>query len=137
YDGFGQNPKIVDFGYYASGPDQEPKQTVPDLPLDSFSHVALVWNAGTKTLSGYLNGVSQGSVSSGANFGVSRPNVGYGFFSRFLDRAVDGKLDAVAFSTFSGDFNPATDLQLTGVPEPATFLLLTIALGGLALVRKK
>lgn len=137
YDGFGQNPKIVDFGYYSSGNDQEPKQTVPDLPTTSFSHVALVWDATAKSLTGYLNGASQGSVSTTLNFDVSSPNVGYGFFSRFLDRAVDGKYDAVAFSTFTGDFNPATDLQLTGVPEPATFLLVSIALGGLALVRKK
>ena len=45
-------------------------------------------------------------------FDVSSPNVGYGFFSRFLNRAVDGKFDAVAFSTFTGDFNAATDFQL-------------------------
>jgi hypothetical protein len=44
--------------------------------------------------------------------------VGYGFFARFLNRAIDGKLDSVAFSTFTGAFNPATDFQLT-VPSAA------------------
>lgn len=137
YDGFGNNPKIVDFGYYSSGNDQEPKQVVPDLPLDQFSHVALVWDASAKSLTGYLNGASQGSVSTTLVFDASSPNVGYGFFSRFLDRAVDGKYDAVAFSTFTGEFNAATDLQLSGVPEPSSVVLMAIALGGLAWARLK
>ena len=102
-----------------------------------FNHVALVWNAGNNSVEAFLNGVSQGVASTGNAFDVSSPNVGYGFFSRFLNRAVDGQLDAVAFSTFTGTFDPASDFQLTVVPEPASFLLLTIALGGLALVRKK
>jgi hypothetical protein len=137
YDGFGNNPKIVDFGYYSSGNDTESKQTVPDLPAGQYSHVALVWTAATNTLSAYLNGASQGSVTTTLPFDVSSPNVGYGFFSRFLDRAVDGKLDAVAFSTFTGSFDAASDFRLSAVPEPGSVALAVMALVGLVLARRK
>jgi PEP-CTERM motif len=137
YDGFGNNPKIVDFGYYSSGNDTESKQTVPDLPVNKYSHLALVWTASTHTLEAFLNNVSQGSVTTTLPFDASSPNVGYGFFSRFLDRAVQGKLDAVAFSTFTGTFNPSSDFQLSNVPEPGSIVLAAIALVGLALVRRK
>jgi hypothetical protein len=91
-----------------------------------------VWNSGTNTLSAYLNGAPQGSVS-GNPFEVPSVNVGYGFFSRtgFLNRAIDGKLDAVAFSTYTGTFVPGTDFQLP-VPEPSSLLLLTISIFALA-----
>jgi hypothetical protein len=89
--------------------------------------VALVWNSGTRTLSAYINGASQGSVSANP-FEVPSPNVGYGFFSRFLNRAIDGKLNAVAFSTYTGTFNPGADFQLPVVPEPTSVMLLTFAL---------
>jgi hypothetical protein len=98
----------------------------------SYSHVALVWEAASRTLSAYVNGASQGSVSTGNPFEVPSPNVGYGFFSRFSTRAIDGKLNAVAFSTFTGTFNPGADFQLPVVPEPSSVILLTIALLSLA-----
>jgi hypothetical protein len=66
---------------------------------------------------------------------VSSPNIGYGFFSRFLNRSIDGKLDSVAFSTYAGAFDASSDFQLPVVPEPSAIALK--ALGGLAWVRKK
>jgi hypothetical protein len=98
----------------------------------SYSHVALVWDSASRTLSAYLNGASQGSVSTGNPFEVPSPNVGYGFFSRFANRAIDGKLSAIAFSTYTGTFNPAADFQLPVIPEPSSVVLLTIALSMLS-----
>jgi Concanavalin A-like lectin/glucanases superfamily/PEP-CTERM motif len=135
YDGFGRTPKITDFGYWDGGAEDVEPAGEPTVGV--FNHVALVWNASTNTVEAYLNGVSQGTASTGSAFDVSSPNIGYGFFSRFLNRAVDGKYDAVAFSTFTGTFDAASDFQLAVVPEPGSIALLTIALGGLALVRRK
>jgi hypothetical protein len=133
---FDSNPKVTRFGYWDG--TNEPNMTSANPAAGSYSHVALVWNSGTNTLSAYLNGAPQGSVS-GNPFEVPSVNVGYGFFSRtgFLNRAIDGKLDSVAFSTFTGTFNAATDFQLV-VPEPGSLVLLTLTLAALAwLVRKK
>jgi hypothetical protein len=106
------NASITEFGYW-DGFD-EPRITTPDLANDQYSHVALTWNSSAFTLEAYINGLSQGTVSTGFPFEVlERVLVGYGFFARFLNRAIDGKLDAVAFSTFTGEFNPATDFQLS------------------------
>jgi hypothetical protein len=54
-----------------------------------------------------------------------------------LNRSFDGKLDAVAFSTFTGDFAAGSDFQLPVVPEPTSAALLAIALGAMAMVRRK
>ena len=135
FNGDGRTPKITQFGYWDGG--SEPTMTTPDLPAGKRTHTALTWNAGTSTLEAFIGGVSQGSVSTGFPFDVSSPNVGYGFFSRFLNRAIDGKLDAVAFSTYTGTFDPASDFQLPTVPEPSSLALLTIALALLPWFAKK
>jgi hypothetical protein len=123
-------PKITQFGYWDGS--TEPAVTAPNPPANQYSHIALVWDAANTSLQAFVNGVSQGTADANA-FEVPSANVGYGFFSRtgFLNRAVDGKLDAVAFSTFTGTFNPATDFQLP-VPEPNTLVLLTISSAALA-----
>ena len=126
FNGDGRTPKITQIGYWDGG--SEPTLTVTNPPANQRVHAALTWNAGTNTLEAFLAGVSQGSVSTGSPFDVSSANVGYGFFSRFLNRAIDGKLDAVAFSTYTGTFNAASDFQLPVVPEPNSLALLTIAL---------
>jgi hypothetical protein len=135
YDGFGRPDVVTDFGYWDGGSeDIEPAgEPIPGI----FNHVALVWDASTNSVEAFLNGVSQGIATTGNAFDVSSPNVGYGFFSRFLDRAVDGKLDAVAFSTFTGAFNPATDFQLAVIPEPGSFVLIGMAFAGLAQIRRR
>jgi hypothetical protein len=123
---FDSSPKVTRFGYWDG--TNEPTMITANPAAGSYSHVALVWNSGTNTLSAYLNGAPQGSVS-GNPFEVPSVNVGYGFFSRtgFMNRAIDGKLDGVAFSTFTGAFNAVTDFQLQ-VPEPSSLLLLTISM---------
>jgi hypothetical protein len=122
---FDSNPKVTRFGYWDGA--NEPTMVTANPAAGAYNHVALVWNAGTRTLSAYLNGASQGSVSAANPFEVPSPNVGFGFFSRFSTRAIDGKLSAVAFSTFTGTFNSATDFQLAVIPEPTSLLLLLVA----------
>lgn len=120
--------KITQLGYWNGS--SEPTATLPNLSTSQFSHVALTWTAATRTLTGYINGASVGSVTSPAPFATPSTNVGYGFFARtgFLNRAFDGKLDAVAFSTYTGAFNPGFgpgfDFQLD--PNEATALALEV-----------
>jgi hypothetical protein len=125
--------KVTRFGYWDGSNEQT--ITTPGLSDTAMSHVALVWNAGASNLTAYLNGVSQGTIDQN-NFDVSSPRVGYGFFARFYNRGIDGKLDAVAFSTFTGSFNAATDFQLT-VPEPASAGLVVAALAVVPWLRRK
>jgi hypothetical protein len=127
--------KVTQFGYWNGS--EEPASVVTNPTATSWHHVGLVWTAATNTLDAYLDGNLQGSLPSGAAFETPSPNVGYGFFSRFLNRSFDGKLDAVAFSTFTGDFAAGSDFQLPVVPEPTSAALVAIALGAMALVRRK
>jgi hypothetical protein len=134
FDGNGHNPRITNFGYWDGSNEQI--NAIPDLPTNGYSHVALVWDAPNTKVEAFVNGASQGVVDLAA-FDVSSPNVGYGFFSRFLNRAIDGKLDAVAFSTYTGAFNAATDFQLSAVPEPSSLALASLVLAGLAGWKRK
>jgi len=127
--------KITRFGYWDGS--SEPTATTAGLSNTNFSHVALVWNAASSSLEGFLNGVSQGVLDAN-NFDVSSPRVGYGFFARFYNRGIDGKLDGVAFSTFTGAFNGPSDFRLPiAVPEPSCIALSALALGFVNLVRRK
>jgi hypothetical protein len=135
YDGFCcGSPKVFSAGYWDGG--SEAFAFAPEPQVGKYTHVALVWDAANTSLEAFVGGVSMGVVNQNA-FDVSSPNIGYGFFSRFLNRAIDGKLDSVAFSTYSGTFSASTDFQLPVVPEPSAIALMAIALGGLAWVRKK
>jgi hypothetical protein len=121
---FDSNPKVTRFGFWDGA--NEPTMVTANPSAGAYNHVALVWDSPTRTLAAYINGASQGSVSTGNPFEVPSPNVGYGFFSRFMNRAIDGKLSAVAFSTFTGTFNPGADFQLAVIPEPGSVALLAI-----------
>lgn len=127
YNSNGQ-PKTVQYGFWDGS--SEPTDNTPDLSTTQYSHVALVWNGSSRTLQGFINGVSQGTLSTGNIFATPSTNIGYGFFARdgFLNRAFDGKLASVAFSTFTGTFNPGFgagfDFQLD--PSGASALALTL-----------
>lgn len=130
---FDSTPKVTRFGYWDGS--SEPTQTTPGLSDTAYSHVAFVWNSAASSLTAYLNGVSQGTLDAN-NFDVSSPRVGYGFFARFYNRGIDGKLDGVAFSTYTDTFNPSTDFQLA-IPEPTGAGLAAVALAAAAWFRKK
>jgi hypothetical protein len=127
-------PKITQFGYWDGA--NEPTGTTPNLTPNQYAHVALVWDAASTRLEAFINGVSQGTADGNA-FEVPSQNIGYGFFSRFFNRSIDGKFDAVAFSTYTGTFNAASDFQLAGVPEPGALALAFMALAALTPVRRK
>lgn len=139
YNGNGA-AKISQIGYWNGS--VEPTATVPSLPTTQYSHIALTWAAATRTLTGYLNGVSVGSVLSPSVFATPSTNVGYGFFARtgFLNRAFDGKLAAVAFSTYAGTFNPGFgtgfDFQLdpNNVSAPALEVVVNTVSGDVQIV---
>lgn len=104
------------------GAPANPNITNPLPGTGSSAHYALVWNAATNELTAYINGLSIGSTSGSGAFNTPDVNnVSFGYLGRsgFVGRAIDGSLDAVAFATFTGTFDPSTDLQLFTPPEYA------------------
>lgn len=97
-------------------------------------HVALVWDAAATSLTGYVDGVSMGVIDNNAYAVPDQSNLSFGYFGRagFDDRGIDGQLNAIAFSTYTGTFTTA-DFQ--AVPEPSSAALL--GLGGLALLLRR
>jgi hypothetical protein len=94
-------------------------------------HMALVWDATATSLTGYLDGVSIGTIDNGA-LTNDHPTVSFGYFARFGDRPVNGQLDAVAFSTFTGTFDAS---QNFAIPEPSSTAL--VGLAGLSLMLRR
>lgn len=133
---YNNNDVGVNIGYWDGG--SEPQAGVPVPTVGTYNHIALVWDASTNTLSGYVNG-TVASVSTGNPFEIPSPFVDYGFFGRptFAGRAVDGSFDALAFSSFTGTFAP-TDFVLEAIPEPGSATLVGLAAVGLGfcLVRR-
>lgn len=87
------------------------QQSLPPLPPNGVKvHLAFSWNASTATLTGYINGVSFGSISNGPFATPDMSNLSFGYFGRssFEGRGIDGVLDAVAFQAGTATFNPAT-----------------------------
>ncbi len=90
-------------------------------PLGSTVHLALAWDAGSGTLTGYLNGSPIGTISQGAFATPDLSNVSFGYFGRsgFDDRGIDGVLDAVAFQSGTTPFDPGTGFLI--LPEGTSY----------------
>ena len=84
-------------------------------------HLAFAWDAGSATLTGYVNGVAFGSSSAGSFATPDLGTLSFGYFGRtgFEGRGVDGILNAVSFQTGTATFNPATDFLI--LPETQSF----------------
>lgn len=117
----GAPAKATEFGFF-DGTTESIDNTVTSPPTNQFSHLALTWAAASNTLEAFVDGVSQGTLSTGTAFTTPSNRVGFGFFARdgFIGRAVDGKLDAMAFATFTGTFDPGTDFQIVAPESPLT-----------------
>lgn len=91
-------------------------------------HVALVYtksDAAGGTLSYYLNGKLDTSITFASGFYGGSTDAGWGFEVNGLayhDRGFDGSIKSLAFSTFTGAFS-TSDLVLIQTPEPSTILL--------------
>lgn len=98
--------------YYNLSTDVRETTALP--ALGTRVHLALVWDASTGTLYGYVNGAAIGPVSGGAYAAPDPTNVSFGYFGRlgFDNRGVDGILDAVSFRSGTGSFNPSSDFAI-------------------------
>lgn len=91
----------------------------PALPaLATPVHLALVWDAAATSLTAYVDGVSVGTVNNNAFATPDTTNVSFGYLGRsgLVGRGIDGSLDSVSFSTFTGAFAPANDFRLFTPP---------------------
>ena len=113
-------------------------QTTALPAADASVHLALVWDATATSLTGYVDGVSIGVIDNNAFAQPDANNISFGYFGRngFDNRGIDGQLDAVAFKTFAGSFDPNSDFQLlNAIPEPSSVALLAIA--GIGFLRRR
>lgn len=90
--------------------------------VGTYLHYALVWDAAATSLTAYLGGVSIGTVNNNAFATPDLTNISFGYLGRSgnVGRGVDGTLEAISFSTFTGSFNSTTDFL---IPEPSVALL--------------
>jgi hypothetical protein len=117
-------PSTLQFIYW----DGAARSNTPALPtLNTFNHYALAWDSTTTALSGYRNGTLLGTLNFN-QYIVSNQVVSFGFSHNANGRGIDGQMDAIAFSTFTGTFNPNTAFLL--IPEPSALAMF----GGLFLV---
>jgi hypothetical protein len=103
--------------------------------VDQYVDLALVWDAPTTSLTAYFDGTAIGTINNNAFATPDTSYVSFGYFGRagFEGRSIDGQLEAVAFSTFTGTFDPNTDFQV--IPEPSAIAI--IGLGGIGLLRRR
>jgi hypothetical protein len=104
--------------FYWNGSAVQQKFT-PLAPNGTKVHLAFAWDSSTATLTGYLNGVSFGSLSAGPFATPDPSTLSFGYFGRagFEGRGIDGTLDAVSFQTGTAAFNPATDFLILPVTQ--------------------
>lgn len=109
----------LEFVYWNGSTNGVQSTTLP--PVGANVHLALAWDAGTGTLTGYLNGNPIGTVSQGAFSTPDLANVSFGYFGRagFDDRGIDGVLDGVAFQSGTTAFDPGSDFLI--LPEGSSY----------------
>lgn len=104
--------------FYWNGSAVQQKYTA--LPPNGVRvHLAFSWNAGTATLTGYVNGVPFGSSSGGSFTTPDLSTLSFGYFGRtgFEGRGIDGVLDAVAFQTGTATFDPGSNFLILPVTQ--------------------
>ncbi len=100
------------FGYWDGS--SEPMGSFTALTVGQMYHAALVWDESSNTLEFFLDGVSQGTVS-GGELDQAGTLVSFGNFNHSgagTGRGLNGTLDSVAFSTYTGTFDVNTDFIL-------------------------
>ena len=102
------NPEVFQMFYWNGSSSQQVLTPLP--PSGSKVHVAYAWNAGIGSLTGYINGVSIGTLNGGPFATPDPTTLTFGYFGRtsFEGRGIDGTLDAVAFQAGTAAFNPET-----------------------------
>ena len=110
-----------------------------DLLQDTWQHIAVTWDRGTKTLTAYIDGTQVGSYTSGlTNVDIATPGQDYMIGRRESGNVLNGNLDEMWVFDQALTVDEIGNL-ITGnnivVPEPATMSLL--ALGGIAMLRRK
>lgn len=113
------DPNVLQMFYWNGSSGAQQFTALP--PNGVQVHLALAWDAGSSTLTGYVNGVPFGSSSNGP-FAMPDPStLSFGYFGRtgFEGRGIDGVLDAVAFQTGTATVNPATDFLI--LPDTQSF----------------
>lgn len=148
FEGYGWNFGFIGndlFGGYWDG-SAYPLATAPGaigtiVPTTEFTHVAAVYsltNGGTGSrMDIYADGVQVATHSSGTNFnGDLGPLVGLLNIDRATDdRGYTGDVDALALSTFTGDFDPGS--FVLPVPEPASLSVLVLPAAALLARRRR
>ncbi|RYD40010.1 MAG: hypothetical protein EOP85_14985 [Verrucomicrobiaceae bacterium] len=110
---------VMLMAYWNGSSVQKQLTTLP--PAGVKVHIAYSWNASNATLTGYVNGVSFGSISGGAFATPDPSTVSFGYFGRsgYEGRGIDGVLDAVAFQSGTGTFDPASGFLI--LPQGVTY----------------
>lgn len=109
--GFAGN--TVRTGYYDGSSTYYSVTTPNDLSLDAFTHIAAVYST-TGGIELFVNGVSQGKAGPGSAAAFDPIQV-VGLLNIDccgLNRGFHGDVDAVALSSFTGPFDPASDFVL-------------------------
>lgn len=103
---------VLQMFYWNGSSVQQRYATLP--PSGVKVHIAFAWDAGSATLTGYVNGVAFGSATAGPFATPDPTTLSFGYFGRsgFEGRGIDGILDAVAFQTGTATVNPATDFLI-------------------------